>query len=48
MKRYEAPEMIRIEFQTESILNASDYLIDFDDKENDSKVEIGVLPIDLF
>lgn len=48
MKRYEAPEMEKIEFLTENVLDASSPIIDFDENENGSKVEIGTLPIDLY
>lgn len=48
MKRYEAPEMEKIEFLTENVLDVSSPIIDFDEKENGSKVEIGTLPIDLY
>ncbi len=48
MKRYEVPEMKKIEFVTEDILEISSPVIDSNEKEKDSKVEIGTLPIDLF
>ena len=48
MKRYEAPEMEKVEFLSENVLDVSSPIIDFDEKENGSKVEIGTLPIDLY
>ena len=40
--------MEKIEFLTENVLDVSSPVIDFDEKESGSKVEIGTLPIDLF
>lgn len=48
MKCYEAPTMDQIELQTENILDASSPLINFDEKEDNAKVEIGTLPLDIF
>ena len=48
MKRYEAPEMEKIELLSENVLDVSSPIIDFDEKENGSKVEIVILPIDLY
>jgi len=49
MKRYyEAPLMERIDFRSENVLDVSSPVIDYDEKESGSKVEIGTLPIDLF